>query len=166
MNGLNDREYKYYVMDILDNDEFKKINNIEHHGTTRLEHSIRVSYYSYKISKLLLLNYEKTARAGLLHDFFISKEDRTIKDIFLSTFTHPKESVKNSKNNFDIDEIEENIIKSHMFPLYTSIPKYAESWVVTLVDKAVATYEFSLKFSTKISYAANLFLLLILNNMR
>ena len=54
------------VGNILDNEEFNQIKRIEHHGTTRFEHSVRVSYYSYKISKLLHLDYVETARAGLL----------------------------------------------------------------------------------------------------
>lgn len=165
-NGINDKKYLFFVNDILENEEFKKIDGIEHHGISRLEHSIRVSYFSYKITKVMGLNYKKTARAGLLHDFFISEDDRSLKEKFVSTFVHPKQAVINTKDNFEIDELEENIIESHMFPLYTSLPKYAESWVVSAVDKMVAIYEFSLKFSHKLNYVTNLFLILFLNSMR
>ena len=60
-----DREYLNKVYDILNHDEFKKMENIVHHGVNRLNHSIRVSYYSYKIAKLLRLDSEKVARAAL-----------------------------------------------------------------------------------------------------
>lgn len=163
---INDEYYLKLVENILSNDEFNKIKDIEHHGTTRYNHSLRVSYFSYKITKLCHLDYEDVARAGLLHDFFLSSENRTSKERFLSTFTHPKYAVETSLNHFNLSEKEVDIIKSHMFPIYYQIPKYAESWIVSLVDKIVGAYEFSLKFKCKFSYVANLFIIIILNNLK
>lgn len=154
-----DDNYMNIVGNILDNEEFNQIKRIEHHGTTRFEHSVRVSYYSYKVSKLLHLDYVETARAGLLHDFFISDEDRNAKDRFVSTFVHPKEAVDNSMRVFGINEKEKDIIKSHMFPINISLPKYAESWIVSMVDKVVGSYEFGRKFG----YLVNVYLILLLN---
>lgn len=161
-----DENYVWIVEHILQNNEFKSLDAIEHHGTSRFAHSLRVSYYSYKICKFLHLDYENVARAGLLHDFFFSSDDRTMKDKFLSVFTHPKKSVDNAKRVFEINEKEEDIIKTHMFPLYTAIPKYAESWIVSLVDKTVASYEFAIQFKTKMNYATNLFIIILLNSLR
>ena len=164
--NIENDEYLNLVNDILNNHEFNKLDTISHHGISRLEHSIRVSYFSYKITKFLRLNYEVTARAGLLHDFFISDENRNMKDRFLSTFTHPKYAVMNASEYFEIDDLGKNIIESHMFPIYKSLPKYAESWIVSFVDKVSAIYEFSRTASLKCSYMTNLFILMILNNLR
>ena len=158
INIKNDKDYINIVDNILNNDEFNEIKKIEHHGTTRFDHSVRVSYFSYKISKLLRLDYNVAARAGLLHDFFLSDEDRNMKDKFISTFTHPKKAVENSARVFNINEKEKDIIHSHMFPIYLSLPKYAESWIVSLVDKVVGTYEFSKKFG----YMSNIYLLCLI----
>lgn len=166
LKNISDEEYMFFVNDILDNKEFNKLDDIEHHGISRLDHSLRVSYYSYKITKLLKLDYETTARAGLLHDFFLSDNNRKFKDKIVSTFVHPKYAVLNSKKYFYIDNLTENIIESHMFPIYKCLPKYAESWVVSLVDKVVATYEFSRSYSTKFAYMTNILILLVLNNLR
>ena len=46
-----DKEYLSKVCDILENEEFKKMENIVHHEGNRLDHSIRVSYHSYKWAK-------------------------------------------------------------------------------------------------------------------
>lgn len=159
----NDKEYANIVSHILNNEEFSKIKDIEHHGTTRYLHSLRVSYYSYKISKALHLSYDETARAGLLHDFFLSKENRSLFDRFISTFTHPKKAVEHTSEFFDITEKEEDIIKAHMFPFYVSMPKYAESWIVNSVDKVVGAFEFSKTFTYKFSYATNLALIFLIN---
>ena len=44
-----------------------------------------------------------------------------------------------------------------MFPINYRVPKYAESWVVNIVDKSVAIGELSQKFGYKLNYATNLF---------
>ena len=163
LNMYDNTYYINIVRDILDNEEFNKIKYIEHHGTTRFEHSMRVAYFSYGIAKLLRLDYKEVARAGLLHDFFLSDMERTTKDRFLSTFTHPKYAVETASKHFELSDKEVDIIKSHMFPLYTSIPKYAESWIVSLVDKTVGLFEFLLQFRYKFSYAFNMYILFIIN---
>ena len=147
------------VNNILDNDEFLKIRQIEHHGISRYDHSLKVSYYSYKIAKVLHLDYEQTAVGGLLHDFFLSPENRTQKERLKSVFTHPKQAVAMAITQFELTKKEEDMIRSHMFPINLSVPKYAESWIVSLVDKCVATNEFAIKFRFRLKYAYNLFLL-------
>ena len=154
-----DLQYMSIVNNILDNDEFLKIRQIEHHGISRYDHSLKVSYYSYRIAKALHLDYEQTAVGGLLHDFFLSPEDRTQKDRLVSVFTHPKQAVEMAKSQFDLTTKEIDMIRSHMFPINLSVPKYAESWIVSMVDKCVATNEFAIKFRFRLKYAYNLFLL-------
>ena len=39
----NDLKYYNLVYDIINNSEFKKINNCTHHGISRYDHSCRVS---------------------------------------------------------------------------------------------------------------------------
>lgn len=154
-----DLQYMSIVNNILDNDEFSKIKRIEHHGISRYDHSLKVSYYSYKIAKVLHLDYEQTAVGGLLHDFFLSPENRTQKERLKSVFTHPKQAVAMARTQFELTKKEEDMIRTHMFPINLSVPKYAESWIVSLVDKCVATNEFAIKFRFRLKYAYNLFLL-------
>lgn len=161
-----DLEFMRIVNNILENKEFNKIKTIEHHGVSRFDHSMRVAYYSYKVAKAMHLDYVQTARGGLLHDFFLSPEDRTSKDRFISTFIHPKKALKTAKTHFDLSRKEEDMIRSHMFPINPSVPKYAESWIVSMVDKAVAAEELSLKFKFKIKYAYSLLMLFMFNFIR
>jgi len=160
-----DREYKKIVKDIFRNVEFKKLYNIEHHGISRMEHSIKISYYSYKIAKKLGMDYVSVARGGLLHDFFLDGDERNGKEKFLDTFTHPKRALDTSMEYFNVNDIEKNIIVSHMFPIYISIPKYKESFLVNLVDKVIGCKEllrgFACKFRYRFNYSYILLLLLI-----
>ena len=163
---IKDEEYLYIIDHILKNNEFQKMSTIKHHNTTRMNHSLKVSYYSYKIAKSLRLDYEDVARGGLLHDFYIEeiRKCNKIKDkILLFSTKHPSEAVINASNNFELSEKEINIIKSHMFPVDYRIPKYAESWIVSLVDKVLSFGEVSKRFGGKLSYFLNLYLLFILN---
>ena len=139
-NSINDLEYLNLVNDILENNEFNKLTEIGHHGLSRLEHSIKVSYYSYRITKKLNLDYESTARAGLLHDFFITNKKFKVKERAKSFYMHPKYSLENSSKYFELNKVEKNIIESHMFPIYIKIPKYIESWTVSFVDKVYQRY--------------------------
>jgi uncharacterized protein len=126
---------------------------------------MRVSYVSYKVAKFLHLDYEQTARAGLLHDFFLSEENRSQKEKIISTFVHPKYAIDNASYYFSLSDKEKDIIESHMFPIYHKIPKYAESWIVSSVDKVVGTYEFAHKFKYQFSYVTNFILLMLLNSI-
>ena len=147
-----DKEYKKIVKDIFRNVDFKNLYNIEHHGISRMEHSIKISYYSYRIAKFLKMDYVSVARGGLLHDFFLDGDERNFTKRFFDTFTHPKRALNTSISNFYINEIEKNIIVSHMFPIYLSIPKYKESVLVNLVDKIIGGKELIRGFSCKFIY--------------
>lgn len=166
MIDIDDNEYLNIVNDILGNKTFNKLKVQEHHGVSRFEHSLKVSYYSYKISKTLKLDYKKTARAGLLHDFFLSPNDQSFKEKVISTLNHSNKAVINSAKYFGICSKERDMIKSHMFPLCPSIPKYAESWIINFTDKYVAIGEYSKKFGYRLSYATNLMMLILINYIR
>ena len=157
----NDLQYMNIIKNYINNENFQKIKKIEHHGITRFEHSLKVSYYSYKVAKLLRLDYEETAVGGLLHDFFINDNDWSKKEQLHSYFTHPKLALITATSEFDLSVKEQDMIRSHMFPINISVPKYMESWIVSIVDKCVAAEELSVKFKFKIKYAYDLLLLIV-----
>ena len=158
-----DKKYKNIVKDIIRNNDFKKLYNIEHHGISRWEHLNKISYYSYKIARKLNFNCIDAARGGLLHDFFLDGNERTKLKKFTDTFTHPKKALKTANDNFYINDVQSNIIISHMFPLYLSIPKYKESILVHIVDKVIGGHEMINEYRYKFNYQFNyLYILLII----
>ena len=140
MSTQKKEEFQSITSDILNHKEFLKLKTELHHGISRYEHSKRVAKMAYSISKFLNLDYEKITRAALLHDFFLDEEtkDYTKKQTLVK---HPEIALKNAKKYFTIDERQENVITSHMFPLSKTLPKYKESYVVSISDKLVATHE-------------------------
>ena len=165
-NDIKDHKYKQIVSDIIDNNEYKKLANIKHHDETRMKHCIKVSYYSYWIAKILRLDYYSTARAGMLHDFYFERtkeKEKKLDKIKLFSTGHPKDAVINACKYFNLSEKEKDIIKSHMFPIDYRIPKYAESWIVSFVDKVVSFKEFGVKFHYQLYATLNVWLLLLIN---
>jgi len=157
-----DEDYLTIVDNIINNDKFLKLKNYKHHGISRFEHSLKVSYNSYKFAKKYNLDYKEAAVGGLLHDFFL-EENKGIKKRLISIFTHPKKAMNNSSNIFKVNNKEKNIIKSHMFPLNIYIPKYKESWIVSLYDKKVAISEFILRYGHKLCHMFNFILIMSIN---
>ncbi len=127
--------------DIVSNKQFTKLKNELHHGITRYDHSYRVAKWTYKVCKFFHMDkIITTTRAALLHDFYTNKDtegNSSVKKLAI----HPNIALKNALKYYDLDEVGQNIIKTHMFPCNLNVPKYKESWLVTTVDKTVATYE-------------------------
>lgn len=162
-----DREYLNKVYDILENQEFQKMENIIHHEGNRLDHSIRVSYHSYRLAKLLKLDSKKVARAALLHDFFFeSNQGVTKKEKAVTMLKHPEYALENAKRHFELSPLEEDIILTHMFPIGPRVPKYIESWMVDFVDDIASIYEKSRVVCRQLSTATCFLVMILVNNLR
>ena len=149
MSNKQKEDFNSLVQDIIDNKRFNKLNKELHHGITRYEHSMRVARWTYKITNLLNMKHKKdVTRAALLHDFYINEE--LVSENGASKLgEHPSVALKNSKKHFNISSLQADIIKTHMFPCNFDVPKYKESWLVSLIDKAVSTYEM-LRFKSQL----------------
>ena len=138
----NDTEYLEIVNEILNHEEFNKLKNSKHHGINRYDHCVRVSYWSYKFTKKLHMDYKSIARAGLLHDFFlINNQELKFFPRVKVLITHPKLALENSKKYFDVNKLEENIIITHMFPINLRVPTRLASWIVDTIDNIASIYE-------------------------
>jgi uncharacterized protein len=159
LKKTNKKEFENIVNDILINDKFKELDNELHHGISRASHSIRVAKGTYTVTKKLNLNYKNATRAALMHDFYVN-EDLNTKNSFKALSEHPSKALKNAEKYYNITSLESNIIESHMFPFGNKIPKYAESWIVTLVDKTVAVYEM---YRYKLSLTLGVYIIFLFN---
>lgn len=139
------KEFILLVDDILLNQEFRKLKGFFHHTNHIYDHVIRVSYISYVIAKAMRLDYRSAARGGLLHDFFLYDwRERKANDLKRSLHgrEHPHIALANAREQFEVTDLEADIIVKHMFPKTMSIPRYKESFVVSLSDKISSVYEY------------------------
>ncbi len=159
----NKNAFNIIVEDILALDKFNQLSKELHHGITRYDHSFRVAKWTYKICKAFKIkNTNAITRAALLHDFYVDKDLASEKS-YEKLGEHPNVALINSLKYFKLDDIQQDIIKSHMFPCTKVIPKYKESWLVSGIDKVVSTYEM-LRF--KVSLYMGIYLLFLFDIIR
>lgn len=165
---FSDTEYKNLIEEYLNDELVQALKNIPHHDSNRLDHSLKVSYESYRICKKYNLNYKSAAKAGLLHDFYFNRieECTTITDkIRLFSNEHPEDAVKNAEKRFPLTDLEKDIILSHMWPTSKHMPKYKESFVVSAVDKMFSAKEFATKFNYSFSLLAGSYFIFIMYSL-
>ncbi len=135
------------IADLLELEEVQSLKDYRHHiVTTRFQHSLNVSYYNYLLCCLLGLDARSAARAGLLHDlyFYDTKAFTKSKNTIRHSQYHPMAALDNALKLLPMNEREQDMIIKHMWPVTAQMPKYAETYVLTLVDKYCAMIEFIL----------------------
>lgn len=96
MHYDHDKEYMTYVGHLIQHPKVQKLSTIPHHiHSNRLEHSIHVSYTSYKVAKRFGWDAKSAARGGLLHDLFYY-DWRETKFTKSHAWVHPRIAVRNA----------------------------------------------------------------------
>lgn len=145
-------EFYSYIYDILECKDVLELANHAHHiGTSRFQHSLNVSYYNYRLCKFLHLNARAAARAGLLHDLFFYDRKTHEKIQNRHPAEHANIALYNASMRFAITELEGDMILNHMWPLTPHLPRHAETYVITVVDKLCASAELSAYFMRKLA---------------
>ncbi len=130
------------IREIFEHREFQKMDTFKHHKyVTCLEHTILVAEKAYRIARRLNLDAVSAARGALLHDFYLY--DWHTDSPGFHGFKHPAIALKNARIHFSLNDIEENIILRHMWPLTPIPPKYREAMIVSMADKLVAIKDYS-----------------------
>ncbi len=132
-------EFNEILKDVKDNEtvlEMKKYR--QHFDTSCYEHCLEASFYCYKICKALKLDYKSAARAAMLHDLFLYDWRKPNDYGGLHAFTHGKLAYENASKIFDLNDKEKDMIIKHMWPVTLALPKYPETFILTLVDKFCA----------------------------
>lgn len=139
---------KKYGDKILRSDGMQKEKKFRQHGEVSVyEHSLMVAILCVKIAAMLPIKTDTKSlvKGALLHDYFLYDWHEPQKWHRLHGFYHAKRAHANAKRDFILNEIEENMILSHMFPLNLVLPKYKESVILCIADKICAVRE-SLSF--------------------
>lgn len=137
-------EYKVCLEGLLEHEQVLKLDlHTQHCNTSRLQHSINVSYYSFLICYKMGWDYHSAARAGLLHDLYFY--DWRVKKYIRSSHSswHPRIALLNAQKITKLNKVEMDAIRKHMWPCTLIPPRYIESYVVTFVDKICTVCEFA-----------------------
>lgn len=141
----NTTAYAQYIADtkdILNSPALLRLKDYDQHlGTSRLSHSIRVSYKSFRIARFLGWNARAAARGGLLHDMFYYNFRGSALSPREHCRLHPEFALANASTSFPLTELEGEIITSHMWLASRTRPFHKEAYLVTFVDKYCAAVE-------------------------
>lgn len=132
------------VLEFNKNSRFYECRKFRQHGDTSVyEHSISVAIKSIDIALRFNLNvdWNSLITGALLHDYFLYDYHEKTVPRRKHGVSHAKTALRNALEDFSLNDIEQNIIKRHMFPVNPVPPKYIESWVVTVADKIAAVEE-------------------------
>lgn len=133
--------------DIINSDNFKTTkSHIQHGNMTVNEHCMYVAIYSLLLNNALGAHCNKRdlIRGALLHDYFLydwHDKEYLAKRKRLHGFRHPGIALKNADEEYDLTDIQRDIIKKHMWPLVPMPPSCREAWVVTAADKYCSLME-------------------------
>jgi len=137
-----EQEYLEHIRELLYSDAVQRLRRFTHHkSVTRLEHSLYVSYRSYRLAKRFGWDSGAAARGGLLHDLFFYdwREKDPNRGWYITA--HPRQALEEAQARFALSDVERDIIVKHMWPLAPQLPRYRESYAVLLMDKYCACME-------------------------
>ncbi len=133
---IRQKDFSYFIKDLLDSPVVLSMDDyIQHADVSCLEHCLFVSYLSFVICRFLQIDEQAAARGGLLHDLFLYDWHNKDSHDGKHGFSHAGKALNNANQYFELSSREQDIIKKHMWPLTWRLPRYRESFVVSLVDK-------------------------------
>ena len=127
------------IQQLLDTKQLYDMSNyIQHGNTTTFTHSLMVAYYSYELALYLPFDYDiaSIVRGAMLHDFYLYDWHVPDKSHRFHGLIHADFALRNARRHFKLNQIEEDIILKHMWPLtFRKIPRYKEAFLVNFIDK-------------------------------
>ena len=124
--------------------EINQLANYVQHGKVNcLQHSMSVAYCSFLFCKKfhIKVDYNSLVRGAMMHDYFLYDWHIPHPSHRLHGFYHPSTACRNACNLFDLNEIEKDIIRKHMWPLTVVPPKYKEAYIICFIDKICSLTE-------------------------
>ena len=155
-----DAEYKEFynsVSDILRHPVVRQMRNYSQHCDTHCyRHCLAVAYHNFKICKKLNLDAVSAARGGMLHDLFLYDWREHFRETGnrFHALSHPHEAYENAIKYFKLNEVEEEVIKKHMWPVTIIPPKHPETYVICFTDKYCGLAEVAEYYSGKLKKLA------------
>lgn len=149
------QEYLNCVKDLLAIDSVKQLEYYyQHLNTSRLQHCINVSYYTFLLCRKLKLDYVSAARAGLLHDLYFydwKKQEQPCDG--RHSCVHPRIALETAREITEVNAIMEDAIVHHMWPMSIHMPKCKEGWALQAIDKYCAMTEILLQSGRALKFS-------------
>lgn len=135
--------------DIIVSERFARAGDVPHHsksGNIAL-HSLETAGYALRLARWLgahgvAVSEWDVVRASLLHDIGMTEEDVFRSPSHVKARSHPQEGARIAREEFGANEVQEEAILRHMWPVFWVVPpRTPEGWVVSAADKCCSMRE-------------------------
>ncbi len=111
--------------------------HIQHGSTSVFRHSVSVAYVTFYLARRFGIQTDAhtLVRGALLHDYFLYDWHERDDTHRWHGFIHAERALANAMEDFELNEIEQDMIRKHMFPLNRKPPRCREAWLLCLADK-------------------------------
>ena len=152
--------------DIVASRRFAKARRVPHHSKDGniARHSLETAGYALALARWLarrgvLVSERDVVRASLLHDIGMTEDDVFHSPSHRKARSHPREGARIARVEFGANEVQEQAILSHMWPVWRAMPpRSVVGWIVSAADKCCSLHEVG-RSSEKIVDAAGWWLL-------
>lgn len=143
---VNDKEkYVHILRDLLRDPRIRQMKWYSQHETSNtLKHCIYVAKVSFGLAEKLHIKIDEEALAvgAMLHDYYLYDIGESGYSDYQHGTKHPQTALDNAMKEFDLNWKEQNIIRSHMWPLTLfHVPRSKEAWIISMADKFCAAHE-------------------------
>ena len=132
--------FKEVYNELNKNPRFRMIGEYTAHGTTSLmTHVTKTTLLALNISEKFNIQVDKyqLVRGALLHDFYLYDwHEKKLEE--LHGFNHPKKALMEALKDYELTDIEKDIISHHMFPFTYNAPRSKEAKILCIADKLTA----------------------------
>ncbi len=110
---------------------------LQHGGVSTYAHSVAVAEMCLLLVRKFHIGVDDRSlvRGALLHDYFLYDWHKPHGGDGPHAFFHARQALRNASRDFELNEIERDMILRHMFPLNITPPRYRESVILCLADK-------------------------------
>ncbi len=140
----DEKEFRQILTEVCKNSRLLQSNQYIQHGATSVfRHSVAVAYVSFWLARKMHARVEEKTliRGALLHDYFLYDWHEKDASHKWHGFYHAEKALKNAMEDFDLNKVEKDMIRRHMFPLNLRPPRYKEAWILCGADKLCSSKE-------------------------
>lgn len=144
LSAQNEKLFREILTDVCKNSRIMESTKYMQHGKTSVfRHSVSVAYTSFWLAEKWRIKVDNKAliRGALLHDYFLYDWHEKDDAHKWHGFHHARKALENAMKDFELTEVEQDLIERHMFPLNPTPPRHREAWLVCLADKICSSGE-------------------------
>lgn len=140
----DEKKFRHILTEVCKSSRMMQESKFTQHGSTSVfRHSVAVAYVSLWLARQMDISVDEKAliRGALLHDYFLYDWHEKDASHKWHGLYHAEKALKNAMEDFDLNRVEKDMIRRHMFPLNLRPPKYKESWILCGADKICSSKE-------------------------